>query len=142
LNSALVVDKTGVGVAVVDMIREAGLPADVRPYTITAGFRPGDGTVPKLDLVASVQAALGQDRVRFAPSLEHTPTLQAELKGFNAKATPDRNETFAAGREGEHDDLVLALALALWYGERHAPLEDVIPSGRDPYDPEGSGRWR
>lgn len=119
-GSPLIVDRTGVGVAVVDMILGADVPADVRAYTITAGSKPGDGTVPKIDLVGVVMAALGTDRLRFARGLEYTATLTEELRAFRMKVTADRNETFAAWRERDHDDLVLALALALWYGERNA----------------------
>ena len=118
-DSTLVVDATGVGRPVVDMIGASRLPADVRPYTITAGFREGDGTVPKVDLVAACQAALQQHRLRFAEALELRPVLERELESFRVTVTADRNETFASWREADHDDLVLALALAVWYAGRH-----------------------
>ena len=118
-DSALVVDATGVGVAVVDMITASALPAAVRRFTITHGHREGDGTVPKKDLVFAVVAALQTKRLRFAKELALRPVLEKEMENFRAKVTPDRNETFAAWREKDHDDLVLALALAVWYGERH-----------------------
>lgn len=118
-GSTLVIDGTGVGRAVVDMVKESGISADVRAYTITAGYKEGDGTVPKADLVAAVQAALQTRRLRFARALELRETLEKELEMFRVKVTADRNETFAAWREKDHDDLVLALALAVWYGERH-----------------------
>lgn len=116
-NTTLVVDGTGVGRPVVDMIEASQLPADVRPYSITAGMNVGDGTVPKKDLVGSVQAALQTRRLRFAEELTLRPVLEKELETFRVKVTADRNETFAAWRERDHDDIVLALALALWYGE-------------------------
>lgn len=119
-DSALVVDATGVGRGVVDLITESRILADVRPYSITCGNKPGDGTVPKVDLVASVQAALQTGRLRFAADLELTDTLVKELENFRVKVTSDRNETFSAWREKDHDDLVLALALAVWYGEQNA----------------------
>lgn len=124
-GTALVVDRTGVGRGICDMIATSGLPADVRPYSITFGSKPGDGTVPKADLVAAVQSALQQRRLRFAESMPLRAVLEKELETFRVKVTGDRNETFAAWRESDHDDLVLALALALWYGERacgSAPL--------------------
>jgi hypothetical protein len=46
--------------------------------------------------------------------------------------SPDRNETFAAWREKDHDDILLALSLALWYGERF-PGFDGNPYGAE-YD--------
>ncbi len=135
-GTALVVDATGVGRAVVDMIESSGLSADVRPYTITAGFRPGVGTVPKKDLVFAVVAALQTRRLRFAEGLALRPVLEKELETFRATVTPGRNETFAAWREKDHDDLVLALALALWYGEANCgggalavpPDQPVLPA--------------
>lgn len=135
-GSTLVVDATGVGRPVVDMIRDAGLGVNLCPYTITAGFAEGDGTVPKKDLVGAVVAALQTRRLRFAEALELRPTLEKELETFRVKVTADRNETFAAWREKDHDDLVLALALAVWYGERHGgggvygvpdPSERLLP---------------
>jgi hypothetical protein len=134
LGSTLVLDATGVGRGVADMVLSAKLPADVRAYTITAGFRPGDGTVPKVDLVGAVVAALQTGRLRFAESLELTPVLQRELETFRVKVTPDRNETYSAWRERDHDDLVLALALAVWFGERYPPADMTPFSGRDPWE--------
>jgi hypothetical protein len=40
------------------------------------------------------------------------------METFQVKVTENRNETFAAWREKDHDDLVLALALIIWYGEQ------------------------
>ncbi len=120
-NSTLIVDATGVGRPVVDMIEAAQMPADVHPYTITAGFKEGENgdTVPKKDLVGAVVSALQTRRLRFAAELELCSTLESELENFRVKVTADRNETFASWREAVHDDLVLALALAVWYGERY-----------------------
>ncbi len=118
-NSKLIVDGTGVGQGVVDMLRDADIPAGLESFTITAGFRTGEGTVPKIDLVGVVQAALQTKRLLFAGELELRPLLERELETFRTKVTPDRNETFASWREKDHDDLVLALALAVWWGEKN-----------------------
>lgn len=64
-------------------------------------------------LVAAVQAPLCSGRLRFAAGLALTPVLANELETFRVKVTADRNETFESWRERDHDDLVLALALAL-----------------------------
>jgi len=119
LNSTLVIDATGVGLAVVDMVTAANLPIVVKPLTITSGQNPGDGTVPKKDLVGAVQAVLQTRRLRIAKGLQLAEALTKELEMFRVTVTAARNETFASWRERDHDDLVLALALAVWYGERH-----------------------
>jgi hypothetical protein len=46
--------------------------------------------------------------------------LRQELLGFEVRITSAGNDTYGAWREGTHDNLVLAVALACWYGE-HAP---------------------
>ena len=38
---------------------------------------------------------------------------------FQVKITAAANATFGAWREGSHDDLVLAVAMACWYGEHY-----------------------
>jgi hypothetical protein len=40
------------------------------------------------------------------------------LLTFQAKITVAANDVYGAWREGQHDDLVLGLALALWHAER------------------------
>jgi hypothetical protein len=139
-DTPLVVDATGVGRAVVDMIESSRLPANVCPYTITAGFKEGDETVPKKDLVFSVVAALQTRRLRFAADLPLTPVLEKELENFRVKVTPDRNETFASWRENMHDDLVLALALALWYGERYGGGGAFVVPPTEPRSPAWLGK--
>ena len=45
-------------------------------------------------------------------------SLVRELLDFRVKITVAANETFGTWREGQHDDLVLAVALACWQAER------------------------
>ena len=39
------------------------------------------------------------------------------LFSVSVKVTPAANEVFGAWREGQHDDLVLAVAIAVWQAE-------------------------
>jgi hypothetical protein len=118
----LVVDQTGVGRAVMDMIRAAGLPARVHGITITAGSvvtdKPGGWNVPKKDLVAVLQAALQQRRMAIAAGLPLAATLMKELANFKAKISTSGAETYEAWRARDHDDICLAVAMALWFAER------------------------
>jgi len=122
-KTTLVVDQTGVGVAVVDVLRAAGLePVAV---TITGGDATTRGAdrswrVPKRELVGAVQVLLQGRRLRVAAELAHAPTLVAEFQNFKAAISLTGHDSYGAGsdwREGNHDDLVLAVALAAWYGE-------------------------
>jgi hypothetical protein len=45
-------------------------------------------------------------------------TLLAELQSFTVRISAAGNETFAALRERDHDDLVLATAMAVWFAEK------------------------
>jgi hypothetical protein len=125
-NATLVVDQTGVGRAVVDMLRQARLPVRVQPITITGGHAISDGNdglhVPKRELVSALQVLLQNRRLQVAPVPERAVLLQ-ELLTFKVKITATANEVFESCRERDHDDFVIAVALAAWLGEQGRPME-------------------
>ena len=55
-----------------------------------------------------------QGKLKIAAALEHGPTLVNEFAEMRMKMTAAGNEQYEAWREGSHDDLVLAVALACW----------------------------
>ncbi|HZS03398.1 MAG TPA: hypothetical protein VFD58_00860 [Blastocatellia bacterium] len=113
----LSVDGTGVGAAVVDLFRQQRIPG-LRPVIITGGDQVneegGVSRVPKRDLVGVIQVALQTGRLKIAAELPEAPLLVSELQNFQVKITTSANDTYGAWREGAHDDLVLAAALAVW----------------------------
>ncbi len=121
-DSRLVVDATGVGRPVVDMLRSARVP--IFPVMITAGASEsfdadtGFWHIPKRELISTVQVVLGHGRLRFA-KLPESDTIKREFQNFKLKITASRNATYEAWRTGDHDDLVLAVALAVYFGERY-----------------------
>jgi hypothetical protein len=129
LSVALLVDAGGVGVAVLDLMRQQGL----RPYSITAtgGDRvnlaaPEDIRVPKRELVAAAQICLAEGRLRISAGLEHAPTLTKELQDYRVSISIAGHDSYAA-REGEHDDLVFAAAMACWFRDWYSqPYDDEI----------------
>lgn len=74
---------------------------------------PAGWSVPKGELVSRLQALLHAGRLRIAASLPDAAVLARELQDFRVRFTEAGNATFNA-REGAHDDLVLALALAVF----------------------------
>jgi hypothetical protein len=100
------------------MFRAAGLGPIGR--TITGGeneTRTSEGwRVAKLQLVSRLQAMLHGGQLEIAADLPDLAALKAELQNFRVNFTAIGNMTFAA-RVGAHDDLVLAVAIALWYAE-------------------------
>ena len=126
-NATLVVDHTGVGRAVVDLLRDAKaqgrLRANLKAVTITGGHAVSfadDGSfhVAKKHLVGALQVLFQSRRLRFARDLRLAEVFIKELNNFRVKMTAVGNETYEAWREGDHDDLVLAVAIAAWRGER------------------------
>lgn len=122
-GARLVVDQTGVGRAVTDMLRTK-TSRRVTAITITAGQSVSAGAgadsfnVPKKELVTTTQVVLQADRLKIARKLPLADVLVKELDAFRVKITAAANETFSGDwREGQHDDMVLALALACWLGE-------------------------
>jgi len=121
-EAPLVVDGTGVGRGIVDLFRVHGARRLV-PVLITAGAHAhqdefGYWLVPKKELVGAVQVGLQSRTIKIAASLPEAKTLLHELTQFQAKITDAANVVTGAWREGQHDDLVLALALALWWTPR------------------------
>lgn len=114
----LVVDGTGVGPAVVDFLRMEDLRAQLWPVTITGGKRErragGYYRVPKRDLVVGLQVLMQQSGLQIAQGMKEGATLVREMSEMRVKVSGSRNEQFGAWRNGEHDDLVLAVALACW----------------------------
>jgi hypothetical protein len=127
LKGAFVVaDQTGVGRAVVDMLTDAMAGRFVGqfcPVTITCGHEvtlseAGQFRVPKKELVGVLQALLQSRRLKISPALPEAATLAKELATFQVKVTDAANEVYGAWRAGQHDDLVLAVGLAAWAGEK------------------------
>lgn len=118
----LVVDATGVGRPVVDMLREKGL--EPRPVTITAGQQQTMGDdgfwhVPKRVLVSMLAIVLQTERLHVVRTLPLASVLTREMLNFKVKISTHANDSYEAWRDGEHDDLVLSVALAVWWGERN-----------------------
>jgi hypothetical protein len=104
------------------------------PVLITAGSRAtyhdDDRTwrVPKVDLVNVLQLLLGASLIRCHTGRALAETLTRELTEYQTKVGKAGNEQFGAWREGQHDDLVLAVALACWMLERRGG-DDPHPYG-------------
>ena len=128
----LVVDATGVGRPVLDLMRRAGL--DPFGVTITGGggetVEKRDARVAKRLLANTIAVALDTGRLTFPAPGDHRDTLRRELSAFRVTVNANQNETFEAWREKDHDDLVLGCALAVWWGNRQGPRFEVNPNFR------------
>ena len=122
-RSALVVDAGGPGRPVVDLMRERGL--EPVPVSITSGRRTHQANgmvyVPKRELVRGLVTAFENERLKVAKGLPLAKAFIGELQAFQVRLTAKGRDTYAA-RSGEHDDLVLAVALAVWRCQSLSPL--------------------
>ena len=114
----LVVDETGVGRPVVELLAQLGL----HPHGITIASggnatlaEPMHVHVPKRDLVGGAQVCLQNRILRIGKDLPHAELLVRELLAFRAKISEAGHDTYAAWRERDHDDLVLAASMAVWF---------------------------
>ena len=83
-----------------------------------ASSAPGCGFLaPKVELVGTLQVLLQTRRLQIADALVDAPVLVRELETFRAAPPVLRGETVESWRERDHDDLVLAVAVAAWLGE-------------------------
>jgi hypothetical protein len=127
------VDATGVGRPVTDMLwkrlREeiecTNIYVDRCTVTITGGdsvTKSADGgvRVPKRDLISATLVLLQNGQLKIADVLPLKDTLVKELLNFRVKINiSTAHDSYEAWREGDHDDLVLSVALACWAGERY-----------------------
>jgi hypothetical protein len=126
----LVVDGTGCGRPVIDMMRKSQL----RPLavTITAGsaetIEGMNARVAKRILASTVAVALDYARLQVVADGPHVEVLRGELRAFKVKVNSNQNESFESWREADHDDLVLGSALAVWAGERLRQRHRVNPN--------------
>jgi len=123
----IIVDSTGVGAPVVDILREAlkGRSRDLIAATFTHGDkytqndeshqRQGStASVGKAYLVSRLQALLQTNRLKL-PKTPETEALAKELKEYEIRIDQDANDKYGAFKVGTHDDLVTALGLTVVY---------------------------
>jgi hypothetical protein len=133
------VDYTGVGRAVFDIFRQERVP-NIKALTITFAGQAGPNghgghSVPKVELVSNLHALMHTGRLRVPLNLPMGKAFRRELAEFQVSYSNVGNARFGA-REGAHDDLILAVALAVYglQNERRAyvqPFWSAISGGRD-----------
>lgn len=130
---SLTVDSTGVGNPVVEQLRGARLGCNMFPVTITGGERESTqstGTnVPKQDLIVGLRLLLERGELKIAKDLKGLRMLMRELMDMQAREKSSGGVRIGADKYGQHDDLVIALALACWKAKKH---EDRFITGRLP----------
>jgi len=141
-HPTLVIDSTGVGAPVTDLFDKRRVRYVA--VTITGGntvTRIGTRKfgVPKRDLVTALEVPFHKGEMMIAEELELKDVLVKELQGFKRKIKlTTGHDTYEHWREGDHDDLVLATALATWWCRRRkrgisVTRADGVPIKRQPH---------
>jgi hypothetical protein len=136
------IDRTGCGQPVVELFQQAAVKAYISPILITAGHAvTPDGSgyhVAKVELVSVLQRVLQSRRLDIPDTIPEAETLQRELLAFRTKVTLAKDDDDAAAdwRTRPHDDMVLAIAIAVWLAEHTSQCGcELVEPARDPLGP-------
>jgi len=113
------VDATGVGLPIVDLVREAGVSAKsvILTGTDTLTERRDDViSLGKGYMVGRLQVILQADRLHLPISEDFTPLI-AELQDYHGSQNPQTGHV-SYNAKTAHDDMVIALALSVGEGRR------------------------
>jgi hypothetical protein len=105
---SLVVDASGVGAPVVEMLQRAGMGISIFPVIITAGEQAhpspkGCYNIPRRDLVTRLRISLEKQTLKIPTTVHDRAALLDELLTLG-----DRSGA-------RHDDLAIAVALAVYW---------------------------
>jgi hypothetical protein len=122
LDPWLLMDATGVGLPVVDTVRDALDAVNLSCRLTACFFTHGDhcdwesgsreAKVGKAFLVSRLQALLQQGRLRL-PRTRESEALATELLDYEIRVNENANMIAGAFRTGAHDDLVTAVGLTV-----------------------------
>ncbi len=123
-ESIILLDITSVGTAPLRAFQNRGMYPGAIDLTNTGaeGYTSDAQQVPLRDVIGAAQVVVETARLRLAKDLELTETLVSDLQAFDPKPIA-RNPDLRGGR---NTDLVLALAVALWWGDRLTWDDDML----------------
>lgn len=110
-NAPVLIDSTGVGDPVFEMLKKRGVKVEGFRFTSTS----------KEQLINRLSVAIERQEITF-PEIE---VLIDELGKYEFEVTKSGTIRYNAP-DGQHDDCVIALALAVWNTFNHVPLQIFI----------------
>jgi hypothetical protein len=122
-EARVAVDITATGREVLDTLRLGDHPPELVPIALTMGLastydEQGNFRTSKRDRVTRLQVLLQAKRFRIARTLENAELLVKELMAYRPKVKLGADPSQADWRDGQADDLIFAVALALWQVDR------------------------
>jgi hypothetical protein len=128
----VLLDLTGSGRAIVELFERAEInPIEVR--IVGAGVteekvKNGPWRIPKVELIGALRVLYEAGRLKMAKDLDLVPTLLEEFRAVKMRPPRIDPNDPESWREGQFDDLILAVALAAWRASRNVPY----PQDDDP----------
>lgn len=127
LNNDLIIDGTGVGEAVCDILRDRGMD----PIKIVfssgdhvndivensrSGFKWRQGfSVPKEDLVKAMKLSLEQRRFVIAKGIQFEDDIRKQFSHFVGIMSKNKNMIYNNDSNDVHDDIVCTIMMMNWY---------------------------
>lgn len=157
-NHDLLIDGTGVGQAIADMIREAKLsPIEIvfsggaKPQELYMGNsdkRFGSGmdmnvlrgySVPKVDMIGAAQTILEEHRIPPIADIPYASEFERQLLHFQGKVNEKGHTTYGNDNEAKHDDFVASFLMFCWWvkyceGNRTNDIEKPVNKTSKNYD--------
>jgi hypothetical protein len=127
IKPAIIIDAIGVGQPMLDMFRVQTPEAQGCYFTNghTVNFENGIYYVPKTQVVTTTQIVSQGRRIKFGKNIPDPESLKNELLNFSYKINPETGYvSFEHGKNSQKDDQVIAIAIALWYGETRCRRSD------------------
>lgn len=123
IDPIVVIDYTGVGTAVYEMFAKTRM--NTKGVLIHAGDqwtkKANVYNVPKRDLCGIVRASMETGSLLIA-NFPQRDILQDELSNFEVSINEKGHDQYGAGlegwRSGNHDDMVLSIAIGLWFAAK------------------------
>ncbi len=131
-DCSLVIDGTGVGGPVFDLYDEAGLdPLKIiftsgESISVQSGTRVGQSKfgmiqgygVPKADLIGALVVAMEQGRMVRAEGVPYEQQEMEQYQNFVGRINEKTKYVkFGNAQDEIHDDIIVADAMAVWYGD-------------------------
>jgi hypothetical protein len=114
-DAQLIVDATGVGLPITDLLTERG-PSPTACYFTASDKRTETSyrsiSIGKAFMVGRLQVLLQSSRIHL-PATPESDALSNELLSYEIKVDDNANVQFGAFRTGTHDDFVTALGIAV-----------------------------
>ncbi len=126
-SGTLLIDATGNGHTVVELLRRANHGLRLSPVCISSGrtakhLKDSYLSIPRTDLLTRLKLLFERKLIGIERSAPGFEVLQRELISFET-----------AGHQQEHDDLVMALALATWQATTDHPSLLGLPENQTAY---------